>query len=354
MAVWEVKYIQPNKYSRPQMKLNAVRKIVMHYTANPGATANGHYEYFNNLRGTYASAHFFVDKYRKLLIIPLNEVAYHANDVQQYVGGQPYRGVSALLPNANFLSIGIEMCIEKDGTFHPTTVKHAEEVALELCKKYKLDPKEDIVRHYDITHKICPKPWVDSYSGFSNFKNRLSSASKEKAKPRVFPSNVMGMITVLEDDLNVRDNASFESKVLATVDRGDTFKVYDKKNGLYNIGADHWVSAGEAYVEYQENPAYKPEPKVEPKKPQEKEEDDMLEKAVVYNSLADVAIAETLAKKLKTVTVSRYVAEKVQVAKELVVVGGKQDDLKADKFTVLSGKDRFETVAEVDKYMDKL
>jgi N-acetylmuramoyl-L-alanine amidase CwlA len=54
MAVWTEKFIQPNKYSRPQNKLTAVRKIVMHYTANNGASANGHYNYFNNLKG-YAS-----------------------------------------------------------------------------------------------------------------------------------------------------------------------------------------------------------------------------------------------------------------------------------------------------------
>lgn len=79
--------------------------------------------------------------------------------------------------------------------------------------------------------------------------------------------------------------------------------------------------------------------------------DDMLEKAVVYNSLADIAVAELVAEKHNTVTVKRTVAQKVKVAKELIVVGGSKDGLKADKFTILSGANRFETTAKVNDYL---
>lgn len=174
MAVWQEKFIRASKYTRPRVKLKAVKKIVMHYTASNGATAMNHFTYFNNLRGRYASAHFFVDKTTKLLIIPLNEIAYHANDGSR-------RGVSALKPNANFLSIGIELCVERNGTFHPKTIEHAEEVAVELCKRYKLNPLTDIVRHYDVTGKNCPAPWVKDGSKFTAFKKGVNASLGNKA-----------------------------------------------------------------------------------------------------------------------------------------------------------------------------
>lgn len=143
----------------------------MHYTANNGGTAMNHYNYFNNLNGTFASAHFFADKDEKLLIIPLSEIAYHANDGTS-------RGVAELKPNANFLSIGIEMCLEKDGSIHAQTIKHSEDIAVELCKRYKLDPLKDIVRHYDVTSKNCPAPWVKNSASFVNFKNSVNAKLK--------------------------------------------------------------------------------------------------------------------------------------------------------------------------------
>ncbi|WP_047757580.1 N-acetylmuramoyl-L-alanine amidase family protein, partial [Geobacillus sp. ZGt-1] len=139
MSVWTEKFIRVNKYSRPGLKLKGVKKLVLHWTANPGASAANHFTYFDRTiiqAQRYASAHIFVDKNEALCIIPLDEVAYHAND-------GTYRGVPELKPNANFLSIGVEMCVEKDGTFHPDTISRTEDVFVELCKTFKLDPIKD-------------------------------------------------------------------------------------------------------------------------------------------------------------------------------------------------------------------
>ena len=76
-------YVKVNKYTRPGLKLSGVKGIVMHWTATPGASALNERNYFN---GTciadkrYASAHYFVDRKEAQLIIPENEVAYHAHD----------------------------------------------------------------------------------------------------------------------------------------------------------------------------------------------------------------------------------------------------------------------------------
>jgi hypothetical protein len=121
-------------------------------------------------------------------------VAYAAGDVQQRdKNGNPYRGVSELLPSANNLSISVELCIEKDGTFHTDTIERATNVFAELCKTYKLDPLSDIVRHYDVTHKNCPAPWVTDSSKFVDFKRKV--AGKMGGAPSVVaPTPTSGIL----------------------------------------------------------------------------------------------------------------------------------------------------------------
>ncbi|MGF2119254.1 N-acetylmuramoyl-L-alanine amidase, partial [Enterococcus casseliflavus] len=92
MSFIKYEYININKYSRPGIRNNGIDGIVMHYTANNGGTARNHKNYFNNLKGIYASAQLFVDDIEALCIIPLNEVAYHANEISKYnADGSRYR-----------------------------------------------------------------------------------------------------------------------------------------------------------------------------------------------------------------------------------------------------------------------
>lgn len=180
MSAWKEQFIPKNQFSNPQVKLTEVRKLVLHWTANFGAGAENHYNYFKNLKDRYASAHIFVDKNEALNIIPLNFIAFHANDTQKRnADGSSWRGIKELLPNANYLSIGIEMCVEKDGNIHPDTIKRTEDVFVELCKKFNLDPIKDIVTHRMITYKNCPAPFVANEKLFVDFKNRV----KEKMNP---------------------------------------------------------------------------------------------------------------------------------------------------------------------------
>jgi N-acetylmuramoyl-L-alanine amidase len=183
MVAWKEQFINVNQYSRPATKLTAVRKLILHWTANNGGTAQNHYAYFGKTiidAKRYASAHIFVDKTEAINIIPLNEVAYAANDVQKRnADGTPWRGVKELLPNANFLSVSVEMCVEKDGTIHPDTISRTVDVFADLCKKFNLDPINDIVTHNMVTAKNCPAPFIANNQLFIDFKNRV----KEKLNP---------------------------------------------------------------------------------------------------------------------------------------------------------------------------
>lgn len=178
MATWRNDFISMNKYTRPSIKLKEVKKIVLHWTANPGASAQSHQRYFNGIaikNKTYASAHIFVDSKEAICIIPLDEIAYHANDhYERNSNGGVYRGVAELAPNANKLSIGVEMCVEKDGTISQYTLSRTIRVIAELCKMFKLNAN-DIVRHYDITHKPCPKTFIDHPERFNEFKTQVNA-----------------------------------------------------------------------------------------------------------------------------------------------------------------------------------
>ncbi|HBM4634078.1 TPA: N-acetylmuramoyl-L-alanine amidase family protein, partial [Listeria innocua] len=157
--------------------------IVMHYTANPGASADNHRRYFRDLKNRYASAHIFIDDKEAICIIPLNEVAYHANErscklTALQASTSYYRG-----GNANLTSIGIEMCLDKNGNITAATFNRSVDVAAELCKTYDLTAS-DIIRHYDVTGKNCPAPWVAKPSELTRFRNavnaKLKGASQNK------------------------------------------------------------------------------------------------------------------------------------------------------------------------------
>ncbi|MEC1242087.1 N-acetylmuramoyl-L-alanine amidase, partial [Bacillus paralicheniformis] len=187
-------YVKVNQYTRPGLKLAGVKGIVMHWTATPGASALNERNYFN---GTciadkrYASAHYFVDRKEVQHIIPENEVAYHAHDQNRCY-------VSFLKPNANTTAIGVEMCVEKNGKIHSETVQNAAELVADLCKRYGLST-DKIVRHYDVTNKNCPAPWVRDSSQLAAFRKKVDNllgnktVSKETASTSQ-PSKSTGTI----------------------------------------------------------------------------------------------------------------------------------------------------------------
>lgn len=177
MSFIKYEYIRNNPYSRPGTANSGIKGIVMHYTANNGGTARNHKNYFNNLSGSYASAHIFVDDNEAICIIPLNEITYHANDIQKYVNGQPYYPLRSILGNANYTTIGIEMCLDKNGNITEKTFQNAVKVVKELIAKYPHITRDKIWRHYDVTGKNCPASWVAKPSELERFKNAVFSNS---------------------------------------------------------------------------------------------------------------------------------------------------------------------------------
>lgn len=143
-----------------------VRYIVMHYTANNGDTARNNCDYYHRVGGLQASAHYFVDEYGAMQSVRECDTAWHC-------GARAYWHPECR--NAN--SIGIEMCSRKraDGSYYikPETVANAAALARDIMQRYGIDA-DHVLRHYDVTGKRCPMPWVDDPAQWAAFKDMLS------------------------------------------------------------------------------------------------------------------------------------------------------------------------------------
>lgn len=152
-------------------RTSAIKYIVEHYTANNGDTAKNNVDYFANHENLSASAHYFVDENGVWQSVKDSDTAYHCGTAGTYK--HPY------CRNAN--SIGIEMCSRKDSKgkyyFKDNTLENAANLTNKLMKKYNI-PKENVIRHYDVTGKNCPEPMVIDENLWKEFKSMLSTKPK--------------------------------------------------------------------------------------------------------------------------------------------------------------------------------
>ena len=132
------------KYNYSSRYGSKIIYIVIHDTGNPkkGSGAINHYLFFNSGNRS-ASAHYFIDD--KNIIQTVDDVyaAWHCGD------GKGIYGIT----NTN--SIGIEICVNEDSNFDTAQAK-AIELIRQIMKLHNI-PKENIVRHFDASRKICPK-----------------------------------------------------------------------------------------------------------------------------------------------------------------------------------------------------
>jgi len=161
-AAWEdnrpemaVDLLTPNEYSRPQIETEEITGIVIHYTANPGTTAADNRGYFEGLKDsglTYASSHFVVGIEGEIIqCIPTTEIAYASNE-------------------RNGDTISIEVCHpDASGKFTNNTYDSLVELTGWLCGYLGVEP-ENVIRHYDVTGKLCPLYYVENEKEWIGFK----------------------------------------------------------------------------------------------------------------------------------------------------------------------------------------
>lgn len=163
--------LTPYNYNSGQ--LSRIKYIVIHYVgATGGAEANCKY-YAGGRIG--ASAHYFVGFQGEIWqLVEDKNIAWHC-------GAKVYKHPECR--NGN--SIGIELCVRNRGSqadtsrdwyFEDNTVESATILTRELMKKYRV-PAECVLRHYDVTGKICPNPFVYNHTKhtWAAFKTALAA-----------------------------------------------------------------------------------------------------------------------------------------------------------------------------------
>ncbi len=140
--------------------VDRIKYIVIHYVgALGGAEANCKY-YASQYIG--ASAHYYVG---------FNGEVWQSvedKDIAWHCGAKAYMHPECR--NGN--SLGIELCVRNNGSladtsrdwyFEDATIREGIELTKTLMEKYDV-PADRVIRHYDVTGKICPNPYVYNHT----------------------------------------------------------------------------------------------------------------------------------------------------------------------------------------------
>lgn len=162
----DVQLLDVNEYSRPGIESDPIKGIVIHYTANPGSTAQNNRDYFEGLKDSHetsVSSHFVVGIDGEIIqCVPTWELAYASN-------------------SRNHDTVSIECCHpDESGKFTDETYKSLVQLTAWLCDKFGLT-EDDVIRHYDVTGKICPKYFVEDEKAWGLFKGDVRAA-QERSK----------------------------------------------------------------------------------------------------------------------------------------------------------------------------
>ena len=157
----DVQLLDVNPYSRPGTETEEITGIVVHYTANPGSTAQNNRDYFNGLKDSHeteASSNFIVGLDGEIIqCVPTWEMAYASN-------------------SRNIDTVSIECCHpDETGKFTDETYRALVQLTAWLCVKFDLT-EDQVIRHYDVTGKNCPKYFVENEDAWAQFKEDVAGA----------------------------------------------------------------------------------------------------------------------------------------------------------------------------------
>lgn len=198
--------------NRPGKKLEALKAIVIHYTQNdrPGATDTMNVQYIGRkyvkkdgksfesdgvTPFRFGSAHVFCDTDSVTEAIPLDEVAWGCGD-KNYKGGYQRIAERVFKRRQNYETISVEICnndvIKDSDEDWQAAVENAQNWLIEFLLSFNLKvdkvgslypqgvdeaPEPGtilLLRHYDLTGKICPKPFVDITADWKQFVNTVA------------------------------------------------------------------------------------------------------------------------------------------------------------------------------------
>lgn len=170
--------------NRTIMNNRKIEYIVIHYVGAV-STAESNTKYFKSVN-RQASAHYFVDDNSIWQCVEDKDAAWHCGGKLQGLKGHTYYKKCL---NSN--SIGIEMCCYKDINgkldISEKTTNNTINLVKDLMNKYNIST-DKVIRHFDVTGKNCPAPFVSNESRWNKFKKSLggnyqpSTSDKENEK----------------------------------------------------------------------------------------------------------------------------------------------------------------------------
>lgn len=212
--------------------------IVIHYTGSLG-DAKAQTEYFLDEKRS-ASAHCFVGYNGDIWqSVEFADIAWHC-------GAKKYQHPKCR--NSN--SIGIEMCTKTTGStnvadenwyFEDATVNSTINLVKELMIKYNI-PVENVIRHYDVTGKVCPAPYV--FNKGKHTWDKFIDALKPTVKEQPIDENSENVRVRIDiDNLNIRTGPGTNYPVTGKFTGKGTFTIVKIQNGWGKLksGAG-WIS----------------------------------------------------------------------------------------------------------------
>lgn len=289
--------VSKNKYSIKCPNAMTAEFIVVHNTANDAPAANEiSYMISNNNEVSY---HYAVDDKEVIQGLPVDRNAWACGDGSKGQG--------------NRKGIQVEICYSKSGGARfENAEKNAAKFIAQLLKERGWGV-DKVKKHQDFANKYCPhrtldKGWasfVNMVKDYLNESNNQTSSTNstikigdkvtvkttathyatgqsiasfvkgstyevtkvdgnklllsditswvwdyDVEKQGSTSSNTEFMVRIICDELNIRQSASFDSKIVGVVKKGEAFTVTQEQNGLYKLksGAG-WISAGPSYVQ---------------------------------------------------------------------------------------------------------
>jgi len=147
----DVQLLPEDCNSRTGEKMRTVRDIAVHYVGNPGTTAQQNRDYFAQ-PDTTVNAHFVVGLDGEVIqCIPLNEKSSATNE-------------------RNTDTISIEVCHpDETGQFTQESYQALVKLTAWLCDHTHIG-RDRVIRHYDVTGKLCPLYFVEHEEAWEQFK----------------------------------------------------------------------------------------------------------------------------------------------------------------------------------------
>lgn len=159
----DVQLIHLHNTARTGTELDGVKNIVIHYVGNPNTSAQNNRDYFDK-DSTEVSSHFVVGLEGEIIqCVPLWEKSAASN----------WR---------NSDTISIEVCHPDDtGKFNDTTYNAVIKLSAWLLNELGLD-ESAVIRHYDITEKLCPLYYVEHEDAWNQMKKDIGTKLNEYSK----------------------------------------------------------------------------------------------------------------------------------------------------------------------------